>query len=168
MTPFNETDHPRDDAGSFADKTQTPPELALERPYGEDQRRLASLGFTVSLDRDVIENYSVEPAIWEQSVSESELKFMDLPVQQRRAVTEAGRILDARRGRSDSDVRPAWHRVDAFEEHQGAVAVYIRSRPETWTDDSTTLRILIDRAGGVVDAREGVAATTGGTVWNEL
>ena len=164
---FIEAEHPRL-AGRFVDKEQSSPQLTLDRPFGEDQARLADLGFVVSEDRELIEGYSVEPGMWLQAVSEPDLRLGDLSANQRDAVARAARILDDRRGRPEAGTVRPWHRADCYAEELGGTAVYIRSRPEAWTEDSHTLRVLIDSEGGVVDAREQVTDSSGAPVWNEL
>ena len=164
------TDLQRDAAGKFSEHQHGAPDVALltvTRPYSDDQSRLASQGFAVSHDAALIEGYTVEPGIWRQNVSVPDLRHRDLNKAQRDSVSAAAKILDERRGRVGGLQAP-WHRADCFAEPLGGTAVYIRSRPEAWANDSNTLRILIDSEGGVVDVREGVAGARGGTVWSEL
>jgi hypothetical protein len=154
-------------SGRFATHEHNLPELTLERPYGEDQRRLAELGFVVSHDRALIEGYTVEPNVWVQSAAVPDFPAAQLSEAHHDALLRAEVILDRRRGKPES-TDTTWHSWDCFNEPNDGTAVYIRSRVEPWSDSPTTLRVLFDSDGGVVDAREGVAGVSGGALWNEL
>ena len=154
--------------GRFGEQTFGRPQMSFDRPYSEDQGRLVTLGFEVSSDENLIENYSVEPAIWRQAVTPPDLRMVALSAGQQDAVKRAARILDDRRGRPESGSTAPWHRADCFSEPHGGTVVYIRSRPEPWAADTNSLRVLMDADGGVVDVREGVCDGSGPTVWNEL
>jgi hypothetical protein len=84
-------------SGRFATHEHNLPELTLERPYGEDQRRLAELGFVVSHDRALIEGYTVEPNVWVQSAAVPDFPAAQLSEAHHDALLRAEVILDRRR-----------------------------------------------------------------------
>lgn len=161
-------DQPRRRDGEFTFKSHSAPELTLDRPSSDDLERLSGLGFVVSNDQPLIDSYTVEPGIWLQSMSEPTLSWSDLSEGQQAGALRAVSILDERRGVPASVQDVPWHSIECFEEDLGSAAVYIKSAPESWTADVTTMRVLLDYNGGAVDVREGVKSEHGGTVWNEL
>ena len=110
-------------------------------------------------------NYDVYGAEYDQQNAKPvSVSVTALTLAQRDAVYIARTLLDERRSRPAVS---AGHRYETFQESDGKIAVYIKSRQDGATFDEDSMRLVLDTNGLVHQMHHGVGDEYG-IIWEDL